>query len=167
MHILTHFPYSVIQGTVDVKSRLTESEISETIDFCYRAFIPIPPEQKDAVLEKMEKLGLNDDTLDSKTKGELESSMSTEEIRIMNSIRARQMLRSEDTINIDTFSTDTIGGLTANLERGKLGLVKPVSGDKSDTVDVLSLLTGENKMGAMPPTVSEPVVEEKIAVEAH
>ncbi|KAJ5144351.1 hypothetical protein N7476_004836 [Penicillium atrosanguineum] len=157
----------IIQGTVDVKARLTGSEISETIDFCYRAFIPIPPEQKDAVLEKMEKLGLNDKTLGSKTKGELEPSMSSEEIRIMNSIRARQMLRSEDTINIDTFSTDTIGGLTANLERGKLGLVHPASEGVLDKVDVLGLLSGENKMGAMPPAVSESVAEEEIAVETH
>lgn len=119
------------------------------------------------MLEKMEKLGLNDEGLDSKTKGELESSMSSEEIRIMNSIRARQMLRSEDTINIDTFSTDTIAGLTANLERGKLGLVRPSGEDNADKVDVLGLLTGESKMGSMPPIASESVSEEKVAVPAH
>ncbi|CEJ60095.1 hypothetical protein PMG11_08681 [Penicillium brasilianum] len=136
----------IIQGTVDVKARLTESEISNTINFCCRAFIPVPLEEKEAVLRKMEDLGLNNKDLDPKVKATLESSMSPQELHIMNTVRAREMLRSEDTINIDAFSFDTIGGLTVNLQHGRLGLVKP-SGQKAEKIDVLGLFHGEHRDG--------------------
>lgn len=144
---------------MDVKNRLTESEITDTVDFCYRAFIPIPPEQKESVLRKMQDLKLDDTT----SAAELEASLSPEELRIMNSIRARQMLRSEDTINIDTFSTDTINGLTANLKTGELGLTKPVAEEKGKKEDVLALLMGENKMRA----AAGGEGQEQVAVSAH
>lgn len=131
---------------MDVKARLTESEISDTINFCCRAFIPVPLEEKEAVLRKMEDLGLNNEDLDPKVKAALESSMSPQELHIMNTVRAREMLRSEDTINIDTFSCDTIGGLTVNLQQGHLGLVKP-SGEKGEKIDVLGLFHGEHRDG--------------------
>jgi hypothetical protein len=131
---------------VDVKARLTESEISDTINFCCRAFIPVPLEEKEAVLRKIEDLGLNNEDLDPKVKAALESSMSPQELHIMNTVRAREMLRSEDTINIDTFSCDTIGGLTVNLQHGRLGLVKP-SGQKTEKIDVLGLFHGEHRDG--------------------
>ncbi|OOQ91177.1 radH flavin-dependent halogenase [Penicillium brasilianum] len=136
----------IIQGTVDVKARLTESEISDTINFCCRAFIPVPLEEKEAVLRKMEDLGLNNEDLDPKVKATLESSMSPQELHIMNTVRAREMLRSEDTINIDAFSFDAIGGLTVNLQHGRLGLVKP-SGQKAEKIDVLGLFHGEHRDG--------------------
>jgi hypothetical protein len=154
----------VIQGTADVKARLTESEISETINFCCRAFIPVPLEEKEAVLQKMEDLGLNNEDIDLKAKAALEASMSPQEIHIMNTIRAREMLRSEDTINIDTFSCDTIGGLTVNLQQGKLGLVKP-SGQKSEKIDVLGLFHGERRDGdAMGASDSQCTADNKVAI---
>ncbi|KAJ5381789.1 uncharacterized protein N7496_004217 [Penicillium cataractarum] len=136
----------IIQGTVDVKARLTESEISDTINFCCRAFIPVPLEEKEAVLRKMENLGLDNEDLDPKVKAALESSMSPQELHIMNTVRAREMLRSEDTINIDTFSCDTIGGLTVNLQQGQLTLVKS-TGQKAEKIDVLGLFHGEHRDG--------------------
>ncbi|RAL12971.1 NAD(P)/FAD-dependent oxidoreductase [Aspergillus homomorphus CBS 101889] len=37
---------------------------------------------------------------------------------------ARKLLRTEDSLNIDSFSTDEINGFVPNLEQGNLGLVK-------------------------------------------
>jgi hypothetical protein len=91
----------------------------------------------------MDDLGLNNEALDTKTKGELEASMSEEEVRIMHQIRARQMIRTEDTVNLDTFSVDTINGLTVNLEQGSLGLVKPSAGKKSQELDAVGMWHGE------------------------
>ena len=37
--------------------------------------------------------------------------MSPDELRILNTVRARQLIRSEDTLNIENFGTDTINGM--------------------------------------------------------
>jgi len=110
----------VIQGTADVSSKLTQAEISKTVDFCLNAFADIAPEERESVLQKLE-------SIDAKTKekGEFEANFTEEEERVLKTIRARQMLR-KDGLNIDTFSADIIGGFVPNLKRGSLGLVKAI-----------------------------------------
>jgi flavine halogenase len=144
----------VIQGTVDadVKSELTQTEISKSIDFCFRAFAHVPVEEKEAMIEKLKSLGLDrSDPNDVKTKEaieELQKTLSPEELRIMDTIRARRMIRAEDSMNIDNFSVDVINGMAPNLERGNLGLVKATAAQISYTgTDVLALLNGEAKGG--------------------
>lgn len=153
---------------MDVNARLTEGEISDTINFCCRAFIPIDSEKKEAVLRKMDSLGLNDETLDAKTKGELEASMSPEEVHIMHQIRARQMIRTEDTVNIDTFSFDTIEGLTVNLQRGSLGLIRPCGDKKMEQLDAVGLWHGEGNMDNIDetPAPSEQGMTEEVPTHA-
>lgn len=75
---------------------------------------------------------------------ELEGFMSPEQVRIMHTIRARQMLRSEDTLNIDNFGTDVIDGLSPRLVTGELGLVQPSAAPIAQP-DVLALMSGEEK----------------------
>lgn len=48
--------------------------------------------------------------------------LSPEQLRAVKHIRARQMMRTEDTMNMNSFGTDAIGGLVPNLARGNLGL---------------------------------------------
>lgn len=36
----------------------------------------------------------------------------------------RKLLRTEDTLNMDSFSTDVINGFVPNLKQGNLGLIK-------------------------------------------
>jgi len=80
---------------------------------------------------------------------ELQAVLTPEQMRILNSIRARQMLRPDDMINIDSHGSDIIDGLSPNLVRGQLGLVEPDKAFKAATVnigekkDILALLTGE------------------------
>lgn len=78
----------------------------------------------------------------------LEANLSEDETRILNTIRARQMLQSEDTMNLENLAADIIDGRRINLERGSLSLVKPTGAEKKKgQVDVLALLMGEDKMG--------------------
>lgn len=52
----------------------------------------------------------------------LKRDLSDEEVRVLQYIRARQLLRMEDTMHLQGFSTDVIDGLAPVLERGFLTL---------------------------------------------
>lgn len=58
------------------------------------------------------------------TSKEFQVDLSPEEEKVVGHIRARQMMRTEDTINIASFGTDSINGMVPSLQRGSLGLVK-------------------------------------------
>ena len=89
------------------------------------------PQARAAVLQKMRSIvdGASDEGVDESLQKKLEAmkeTLSGEEQRVMDYIRARQVLRTEDTMHIDNFSTDVINGLAPDLRRGKLTLVKAV-----------------------------------------
>ncbi|MCJ1246514.1 hypothetical protein MMC30_003722 [Trapelia coarctata] len=164
----------IIQGTADTSTKLTPAEISKTIDFCFGAFAPVPVEQKEAVLQKLKALGINESTsMDPKIKQDvekLEANLSPDEMRILTTIRARQMVRSEDTMNLNNFSVDSIDGMAPNMKRGDLGLVKAtaIAPTKLPEVDVMALLTGEGKHEAPAPMQTAEVrKEEPVAIAAH
>lgn len=117
----------IIQGTADVGGKLTQNELSKTIDFCLNAFQHTAPEERDAVIKKIEA-----QESEAKKESDLEAKaqvdpdgLSPEEMKVLKTIRARQMLRTEDVINIDSFGTDTIDGFAPRIKRGELGLKKP------------------------------------------
>jgi flavine halogenase len=136
----------IIQGSTDVTGKLSQSEVSETIDFCFKAFIPVSLAEKQAIVQRMEQLGIADPSTSNEAydRGvkELKSILSPEQMRIMHTIRARQMLRSEDTLNMDNFGTDVIDNLSPNLVTGSLGLVPPKD-NRLAQPDVLALMSGE------------------------
>lgn len=143
---------AVIQGTSDINGKLTQAEISKTVDFCFNAFRPVDEAEKKAVLKKLENMSLeqNDPASDAskpkQTVEMLEATLTEDETRILNTIRSRQMLRSEDTINIENLAADVIDGRRINLERGSLGLVEPsATVEKKEVDDVLALFMGEEK----------------------
>lgn len=140
--------------------KLSQEEVSKTVDFCFHAFVPVPLAEKEAVLEKMEQLGISDPNVsdDKFNQGvaELQGLLSPEQMRIMHTIRARQMLRSEDTLNIDNFGTDVINGLSPNLVRGDLGLVEARKIAQAAQSDVLALMSGEEKAAASKDKVDGP-----------
>lgn len=74
---------------MDVKARLTKAEISDTINFCCRAFIPVPLEEKQAVLGELEDLGLNNEDINPKARAALEASMSPEATHYEHDLRTR------------------------------------------------------------------------------
>ncbi|KAM0541624.1 hypothetical protein ACHAPJ_013172 [Fusarium lateritium] len=118
----------IIQGTADADAKGTESraEISKVLEFCFRAFTYVPPEQKDALFEKLKKLGVGSQQGHEATLEELEQikkHLTPEESQIVEILRSRRMIR-EDPFDIDSFTLDTIDGLAPNLVHGKLGLVQ-------------------------------------------
>lgn len=49
--------------------------------------------------------------------------LTDDELKILHHIRAKQMLRFEDTLNLNHYGGDAIDGLVPNLRTGSLGLV--------------------------------------------
>ncbi|KAL8906365.1 MAG: hypothetical protein Q9207_002077 [Kuettlingeria erythrocarpa] len=145
----------IIQGTSDIgNGKLSQEEVCKTVDFCFQAFKPVDEAEKQKVLKKLESVGVEQD---EKANGDaagkpkqtakmLEANLNEDETRILNTIRARQMMKSEDTMNIDNLAADIIDGRRINLERGALGLVKPSAVEKKKKhVDVFAKIIGEEK----------------------
>ena len=102
----------IIQGNADVTgAKLTQNEVNNTVDFCLHAFEYHDPEKQKAMKEEMAK-GVEIDP----------ANLSEEELKILQSIRARQMLRSEDFLTTENF-IDAIDGLAPRLKTGDLTLV--------------------------------------------
>ena len=129
--------FLVIQGTADVQGKITQEEISKTVDFCLNAFQHHAPEKHEAVVKKMETAMLANNVeapatmSTTKTDAQIEEKavvdpegLSPDEMRILNTIRARQMLRREDTLSIDSFSNNAINGFMPIVKQGSLGLQK-------------------------------------------
>ncbi|GLA43656.1 hypothetical protein AnigIFM63309_001587 [Aspergillus niger] len=118
----------VIQGTVDADNtgKISYTEISKALEFCFRAFTYVPPEKKDALFEKLKNLGVESgqsDTKEAKALDDIEKHLTRDELQVLEILRSRRMIR-EDPFEMDSFTLDTIDGLAPNLVRGKLGLVK-------------------------------------------
>jgi hypothetical protein len=121
---------TVIQGTADISDKLAQSELSKTLDFCAFAFEPNSPEERIKLLEKSSTNGTGslataaEGTYNEK-EGLFHANLTIEEERIAKRIRARKMMRMEDSLGIENFRTDVIDGLAPLLKRGSLGLVPP------------------------------------------
>ncbi|KAK3378643.1 hypothetical protein B0T24DRAFT_520866 [Lasiosphaeria ovina] len=111
----------IIQGLADadVGGKLTQGRVSDTVAFCLNAYNDITPEARQAVLDKLERVRAAG--RQAETKEDLEQ-LDQDELHILRTIRARQMLRAEDSMNIDNFSADAINGFVPRLARGSLGL---------------------------------------------
>ncbi|KAI0887888.1 FAD/NAD(P)-binding domain-containing protein [Annulohypoxylon maeteangense] len=121
----------IIQGTVDIdattNAKLTQSEISKTVEFCFRSFADVPQEKKDALMEKLKGYGLDgsvDDDKAAKTIEDIKEALTPEESQILDILRGRRMVRAEDSINLVNFTQDVINGLRPNMIHGNLGLIK-------------------------------------------
>lgn len=158
----------VIQGTADTSAKLTQSEVSNTVNFCMSAFAPAAPEDREAVRKKLESFNLHDAASTNSKSKELEASLSREEMRILTTMRARQMVRSEDWVNINNFGVDTIDGMAVHMKRGSLGLHRPTKAPTNGPpVDVMALLVGEDEPGLSvkeTPMKEASVMEEQVTV---
>ena len=124
---------SVIQGTADVGGKLSQNELSDTVDFCLNAFEQHDAEKHEAVLKKLEASQLQNGVSDANIANEARiekkadvdpEGLSPDELSILKTIRARQMLRNEDGMNIDNFASDAIDGYASVVKRRALTLVK-------------------------------------------
>ncbi|KAL8936875.1 MAG: hypothetical protein Q9216_004700 [Gyalolechia sp. 2 TL-2023] len=143
----------IIQGTSDISGKLSQEEVCKTVDFCFQAFKPVDEAEKRKVLQKLETVSIEKDSStgneaapQKQTAQMLEANLDEDETKILNSIRARQMLKAEDTMNIEHIAADVLDGRRIHLERGNLGLVEPAVGEMSKKAeDVMAMLIGEEK----------------------
>ena len=84
--------------------------------------------------------------------------LSEDELKILNTIRARQMLRREDTLSIDNFSNDAIHGLVPVVKRGSLGLMK--SAGKAAPKGPARGQPATEQQKAEQPAVEQPAVQQ-------
>ncbi|KAI4155711.1 MAG: hypothetical protein LQ340_000800 [Diploschistes diacapsis] len=124
----------IIQGTADadVGGKLTHGEVVKTLDFCLNAFKETTPAERQLVLDKIAALN-NSSSATPDAKESLEK-LTEDELEILNNIRAKQMLRMEDTFNLDHFGSDAINGFAPHLKRGQLGLVAKATKDTLSTL---------------------------------
>src|SRR4051812_21018847 len=110
----------VIQGhaDTDVRGKLTQDLVSKSVDFCMSAFAEVSPMQGKAVMQKLG--GLKAEPNPQKEM----MTLTDDELAILRTVRARQMLRIEEGFNIELYKTDVIEGFVPRLVRGKLGLNK-------------------------------------------
>jgi hypothetical protein len=122
--------------------------VSKTVDFCLKAFAPVDVAKRDAVLKRVEDLTAAGSV---QSHAELQAYLSADEMNILNSVRAREMVRSEDTVNIDTFASDIIDGRALNMVQGSLGLIAEagVSKEVKKSVDLLGQMMGEGAEKAL------------------
>ncbi|ETS03176.1 non-heme halogenase [Trichoderma reesei RUT C-30] len=103
----------IIQGIADVDTKLSKEELKKTLEFCSNAFEPVKPEDRSSMLEQLGKCPNTAYQVD----------LSPDQRTVVDHIRARQMMRTEDTMNISSFGTDSINGFVPKLKTGDLGLV--------------------------------------------
>jgi hypothetical protein len=124
---------TVIQGTADakhedVKAKLTQEEISKTVEFALKSWLTIDPEQKEALVQKLKSFDIHDGEADDpetiKALNEVQKQLAPEESQVLNILRGRKMMRHEDMLNVDNFTKDAFDGHVAVLEKGNLGLKK-------------------------------------------
>ena len=76
------------------------------------------------------------DNVGQQPKKEALEKLTEDELQILQHIRAKQMLRMEDTFNLQHFGSDPIDGFAPHLERGSLGLVAKSSKDIISKLEV-------------------------------
>ena len=118
---------TVIQGSADISCGVPQAELSETIRFCANAWDGTKPDARASILEKIRRaidsISGPPSEEDHQAKIEaMKSNLSEEEKRVLDYVRARQLLRTEDSMHIENFSTDVIDGLAPYVHRGHLTL---------------------------------------------
>lgn len=139
------YHHSVIQGASDMGSRLSESELQKSLDFCVNLFNPTSPEHHErlsrsgriskelldvtapvmdpAMLESTLRVGhknISAKPADSELSSDSEAI--TEMRMVLRKINARRVVHSEYAIN--NFEMEPLDGYAVRLERGKLGLFR-------------------------------------------
>ena len=163
-----------------MSGKLSQEEVSATVEFCLNAFEHHAPEKQEQVLKKMETAMLASNVeapanvSTTKTEAAVEKKaivdpegLSPDEMRILNTIRARQMLRREDTLSIDNFTNDPINGWVPIVERGRLGLQKamPKSAPKGPATEQAEMSPAAVEQAEIKPVAVEQVAMSQVVVD--
>ncbi|KAE9409345.1 putative halogenase [Gymnopus androsaceus JB14] len=124
----------VIQGASDMGSRLSESELQRSLDFCVNLFNPTSPEEHQESSRRAH--GCDEASGGSKDiggrilrvgccardAGSSDSDSDSMPKMVLDKINARRLVHSEYVIN--NLEAEELGGYVVRLEKGRLGLVK-------------------------------------------
>jgi flavine halogenase len=114
----------IIQGASDMGTRLSSRELDNALAFCGKLFAPTTPEMHVAAGMRLpeEMLDVNAPLRSSADLGMMED----EDTRmVLQKVNARRFVH-KDHGGISNFEDEPLGGLVARLERGALGLARPL-----------------------------------------
>ncbi|PHH66610.1 hypothetical protein CDD81_6447 [Ophiocordyceps australis] len=101
---------------------MSHAQLSQALEFCFKAFTFVPPEEKDALFSKLKTLGV-DNNSSTRQLDDIKNQLTPQEAQIIDILQSRRMVR-EDPFEIESFTLDAIDGLAPRLERGRLGLAR-------------------------------------------
>lgn len=105
----------IIQGTADATNKLTQAEFSKTIDFLTKAFSPAFRNNLDNTGD-----GPAPDGAEAAKPPPMDDGISPEDREVLQALRTHH---GQNTLNLDSFTTDVIDGRVPKLEKGELTLV--------------------------------------------
>jgi flavine halogenase len=107
----------VIQGiaAVDFTGKLTQEELSRTVEFAVQSYNKLSPEEEMRAIELMSQMN-------HRKLGKAMPPLSDDDQRIISTFSARKMLQCEATINLNHFASSSLNGFAPRLERGAVGL---------------------------------------------
>ncbi|KAH7912479.1 FAD/NAD(P)-binding domain-containing protein [Hygrophoropsis aurantiaca] len=116
----------VIQGSADVNSGRIQGELKATLDFCSQAYSePTSPEEREAVLSRVGDISTNDAAKFLSDKSPAAGpELDDKAKRVLGSILARKVMRTEDVEHLGHWVSDELLGYRLKLERNTLGLEK-------------------------------------------
>ena len=98
----------------------TQQDVSNAIEFSFDAFLaPLEKSKRDDVLRRLEGFTSPEST------SKLQNHLTSEELEILESLRAKTTITKADILDLNDFTSDTIDGFVLKLAHGDLGLMKP------------------------------------------
>ncbi|KAF2103335.1 FAD/NAD(P)-binding domain-containing protein [Rhizodiscina lignyota] len=138
----------IIQGTADSYNtgrKLTQGEIDKTLEFLMTHYNQnLEPEQRQSVLNKLGKIKQQSrDTVEDLKQ------LSEGEYKVLEIIRAREMLPIGEVVGLSDVSQDIYDGYHARIDRGNLGLSRVGgSSGKNEQKDSFGTILGKEQMQA-------------------
>ena len=116
-----------------MSNKHTKKEVASSVNFALNTFKEATPEQRKAVIEKVQHAGHDQAELEKLTEDEL---------HVLNNIVSRQFKMTKDEKNLEGFATDVIDGWTPILKQGSLGLMRSETSNGSNGMSDLFDLKG-------------------------
>lgn len=118
----------VIQGTADVNKKVTEDEVTKTMDFIKNIlFVPTTPELEAEVRQRIDPKFFEDSEANILLPTQVEAMFEEEDVRhVLYVINSRKPIHKMFDTEKD-FASESINGYTVRLVRGKLGMIRPGS----------------------------------------
>ncbi|KAG7090996.1 hypothetical protein E1B28_010063 [Marasmius oreades] len=117
----------VIQGAAEMGSRLSESELQRSLDFCVNLFNPTTPEQHRRLFNdcKIKDFLHHRQCISSRAYSSDDEKDGSDARMILNKVNARRVVHSEYSIN--NLESEPLGGFVVRLKVGALGLGRVTS----------------------------------------